>query len=203
MPRGGSYNLNYHCANSNHSKQNSPKTRLAAQNAPGGPGNAWMKSSSHSPRGAPMVDVHGVRAVTVSAAQVSNWLGVVKAQTLQRPSGRRCTRTMSTGEGGEAILRHMSSWRWCRIRKGSRRRFGRVPRCLVLCREVLLLAATLASLRLVPMGLISSPMLLSPLVWHSTSILLLIRWSHPAGPRIVMLMLRISPLLRLPWGCLL
>ena len=38
MPRGGSYPLHYHCANSNHSRQNSPKTRLVAQKCAWG---AW------------------------------------------------------------------------------------------------------------------------------------------------------------------
>ena len=64
-----------------------------------------------------------------------------------------------------------------------------------LCGEMLLLAAALAKAPLVSIRLISSPMLLSPLVRRSAPVLLLGRWSHPAGPGIVLLMLWASPLL--------
>ena len=53
-------------------------------------------------------------------------------------------------------------------------------------RGSLLLAAALARARLVPIRLITSPMLLSSPVRRSTPILLLNRWSSPADPRIVL-----------------
>ena len=74
---------------------------------------------------------------------------------------------------------------------------GRLPcwnhSCPRLCRKVLLLGAAMARAGLVPMRLISSPVLLSPLVLRSTPILPLRRWSYP-GPRIKLLMLWTLPL---------
>ena len=73
----------------------------------GGPENARVKSSSHSPRGAPVVVVHGVQAATASAAQVYSWLGAVEARNLKWSSVHRCIRTVSTGEeGGSHTERH-------------------------------------------------------------------------------------------------
>ena len=102
MPRGSSYYLHYHCASPNHSKQNSPETRLAAQSVLGGPGNARMKSSSQSPSEAPVVVVHGVWAVMASAAQVHSWLGEVEARNLKRSRIHPCICTMSTRKGGRS-----------------------------------------------------------------------------------------------------
>ena len=63
-------------------------------------------------------------------------------------------------------------------------------------REILLLAAVLTHAPLVPIRLVSSLLLLSPLVNCSAPILLLLgRWSHPAGPGIVLLTLPMSPLM--------
>ena len=90
-------------------------------------------------------------------------------------------------------------WRWC----------GRS--CSALCGEMLILAAPLTHAPL-PVRLISSPMLLSPLVGRSAPVLLLGRWSLPAGPGVellispLLLLLLLLPcgrllwLLSLPWG---
>ena len=107
----------------------------------------------------------------------------------------RCLR----GGGAGAVLRDMSSLRWCRIWIVLRCWCGRVSSCPALCGEMFLLAAAaLTHAPLVPTRLISSPILLSPLVRRSVLVLLLGRWSLPAGPGIVLLMPRMS-LLLLPW----
>ena len=60
-----------------------------------------------------------------------------------------------------------------------------------LCGEMLLLAAPLTHV-LLPVRLISSPLLLSPLVGRSAPVLLLGMWSIPAGPGVALLMGRWS-----------
>ena len=65
-----------------------------------------MKSFSRKPR---EEVVRGVWAVMVSTAQVHSQLGAVETRNLARSSAHCCIRTMSMGEGSEAVLRGMSS----------------------------------------------------------------------------------------------
>ena len=142
-----------------------------------------------------------------SAAQVHSRLVAVEARNLSTAAFVRYPR----GKGEGAVLRDMSSWRWCRIRVVLRSWCGCVSSCPAFFGEVLLLAVALAHAQLVPIRSISSPMSMSPLVRRSAPVLLLGKWSHLAGPGIVLLMLRmppllwlrISPLLLLPLGRLL
>ena len=155
-----------------------------------------MKSSDRIAREAPVEVVRGVWVVLTSAAQVHSRLVAVEDHNLTRLSVHRFIHAIFLG-GTETILRDMSSWRWCRIRIVLRCWCGRVSSCSAVCGEVLLLAAVLAHARLVPIRLITSPMLLSPLMRLSASVLTLGGGSHPADPGIGLLILRMSPLLGL------
>ena len=146
-----------------------------------------MKSSTRIPREAPVEVVREVWAVMASAGQVDSWLMTVEARNLTRSSVHRYIRAMSTGEGSRSrITRH-------ELLKLVPNK-DRVSSCLALCGEKFLLAAALTHAPLVPIRLVFSPMLLSPLVKRSAPVLLLGRWSLPAGPGIVLLVPRMSPL---------
>ena len=147
-----------------------------------------MKSSSRIPREASVEVVRGVWPVMASAPQVHSWLEAVEARNLTRSSVHRCIRAMFMGEGGRNRT----------VRNELLEMVLNKDSAAPLVRACFELPSTLRGSAPSRHSVgISSPMLLLPTVRRSTPILLLGRWSHPAGPGIVLLMLRISPLLRL------
>ena len=146
--------------------------------------------------------VRGVLAVMVSAGQVHSWLVAVEARKLTRLSVHRYIRAMSMREGG-------------RSRTGRHELLKMVPNtdiAAALVRACFELPCTLRgsapARRSVGTGAAGANTTDLPDVVsageapHFGAVLLLRRWSLPAGPGIVLLMPRMSPLL-LPLGRLL
>ena len=69
-----------------------------------------MKNFSQTPSGAPVIVVHEiqVKRASVVAAQVHSWLGAAETHNSKGSIVNRCTRTMSTEDGGKSrIVQHV------------------------------------------------------------------------------------------------
>ena len=146
------------------------------------PGSARTRSSIRVPREAPAEVVRQVWAVVASARQVHSCRVAVEARSLTRSNIRRCIRAMSTEEEG-------------RSRTARHELLKMVPNTddaaalMLACFEFPCAKrgnapsrAPLTHAPLMPMRLISSPILLSLLVRRSAPVLLLGMWSLPASP---------------------